>query len=117
MDTYFVKTDTQPKLPELLKFPSKNGAINIPEKIGEDYEMFGTLLLNDTLGKKVDAIIAEKPGGKEINFNLAILKKWLRGEGEQPATWRTLVQVLKDSKLNALAKEIEAVKSSRVPIV
>ena len=42
---------------------------------------------------------------------MAILKKWLRGEGEQPATWRTLVQVLKDSDLNSLAEEIEAVKS------
>ena len=115
MDTYFVKTETQPKLPELLKFPSKNGAINIPEKIGEDYETFGTFLLNDTRGEKVDAITAEKPGGKAINFTLAILKRWLRGEGVQPATWTTLVQVLKDSQLNALAEAIEAVKSSSAP--
>jgi len=100
-----------------LTFPSENGTINIPEKI-EDYEVFGTLLLNDKRGEKVDAIVAEKPGGKAINFNLAILKKWMRGEGKQPATWRTLVQVLKkNSQLIALAEVIEAVKSSRVPTV
>jgi len=86
--------------------------MNIPKKIGTNYETFGTLLLKDEQGKKIDAIVDDNTRAKEININLAILKKWLHGEGEQPATWRTLVQVLKDSDLNVLAEEIEAVKSS-----
>ena len=75
--------------------------------IGTNYETFGTLLLNDQQGEKIDSI-TEKAGAK--GTNLAILKRWLRGEGVQPATWRTLVQVLKDSELNTLAQEIEAAK-------
>ena len=42
--------------------------------------------------------------------NFTILTKWLHGEGEQPATWRTLIQVLKDSELRSLTHEIEAAK-------
>ena len=76
--------------------------------IGTNYETFGTLLLNDKQGEKVDAI-TEKAGAQ--GANLAILKKWLRGEGEQPVTWRTLAKVLKDSELNTLAQEIEAAKN------
>ena len=103
---YFVKhADTQPTLPELLKFHSKSGITNIPQMIGTNYETFGTLLLNDKQGEKIDGI-TEKADAK--GTNLAILKRWLRGEGEQPTTWRTLVQVLKDSELNTLAQEIEA---------
>ena len=86
--------------------------MNIPKKIGTNYETFGTLLLKDEQGEKIDAIVDDNTRAKEININLAILKKWLHGEGEQPATWRTLVLVLKDSDLCVLAEEIEAVKSS-----
>ena len=90
-------------------FPSRSGIINIPQTIGVNYITFGTLLLNDRQGEKIDAIVDDNSRAREIN--MAILKKWLRGEGKQPATWRTLVQVLKDSDLNSLAEEIEAVKS------
>ena len=97
-------TDTQPTLPELVK-------LKIPQMIGQDYETFGTVLLNDERGKMIDAIVeANSARAKEIN--MAILKKWLRGEGKQPVTWGTLVQVLKDSDLKSVAKEIEAAISS-----
>jgi len=95
-----------------VKFRTRSGTINIPKEIGEHYEIFGILLLNDEHGERVEAIIEEKARANCKEINLAILKKWLHGEGEQPATWRTLVQVLKDSDLSVLAEEIEAVKSS-----
>ena len=84
--------------------------LNIPQSIGPHYETFGLLLLNDEQGEKIDAIVEANARAKEIN--VAILKKWLRGEGEQPVTWGTLVQVLKDSNLKIVAKEIEAAISS-----
>ena len=75
--------------------------------IGTNSKVFGTLLLKDEQGQKIDAII-QKAGG--MGTNLTILQRWLHGEGEQPAIWRTLVQVQKDSELNNLAQEIEAAK-------
>ena len=75
--------------------------------IGTNYEVFGTLLLNDKWGVKIKTIRAE---AGVRGTNLAILRMWLQGEGEQPATWKTLIQVLKDSELGALAQEIEAAK-------
>lgn len=91
----------------MLKFPGRSGEINIPRTIGTNYLTFGILLLCDEDGTKVDAV-AEKHGA------LGILKSWVQGEGQQPVTWRTLVQVLKDSNFTALAEEIEDVKSSFV---
>ena len=56
--------------------------------------------------------IVEANSARAKEINMAILKKWLRGEGKQPVTWGTLVQVLKDSDLKSVAKEIEAAISS-----
>jgi len=97
-------------LPELLKFPGKNGTINIPQMIGTDLLALGILLLDDDDGRKVDAI-AEKCG------SLGILKSWVQGEGLQPVTWRTLVQVLRESNFTDLAGEIEGVKSSLTYVI
>jgi len=90
-----------------LVFPSKNGNINVPEKIGAKCQTFGILLLQDEFGEKVDAIVKEKDD--ITNINLEILKKWLQGEGKKPISWGTLTQILRESSLAALAEMIEAV--------
>ena len=43
-------------------------------------------------------------------INMEILQEWLAGRGKQPVTWATLVEILRDIELTALANEIEAVK-------
>lgn len=102
-----------PTLPTLLAFPGKTEKINIPERIGAKYKTFGTLLLQDDFGEKVDAIAEEKKSDV-TSINLAILEKWLRGEGQLPKTWSRLCKVLRDSRLTALAKDIETVMSISV---
>ena len=104
------ESDDKPTLPQLLKFPGKGGKINIPERIGTNYRLFGIFLLKDDNGAKVESITEEER--KVHDISLTILSKWLQGEGMQPPMWRTLIEVLKDSNLGVLAKEIEAVTES-----
>ena len=40
-------------------------------------------------------------------INTEILQEWLTGTGKQPVTWTTLVEVLHDVELSALAGEID----------
>ena len=49
----------RPSLPLLLEFPSNAGKVNIMECIGTNYELLGTLLLNDDTGAITAAIIEE----------------------------------------------------------
>ena len=105
-----LNTDNKPSLLEMLKFPGRNGEINVPQTIGTNYLTFGIFLLSDEDGTKVDAV-AEKHGA------LGILKSWVQGLGQQPVTWRTLVQVLRDSNFTTLAEEIEDVKSIFIHVV
>ena len=48
-------------------------------------------------------------------INTEILQEWLTGTGKQPVASTTLVEVLHDVELSALAGEIEAVKCSAAP--
>ena len=49
-------------------------------------------------------------------INTEILQEWLTGIGDQPVNWATLVKVLRDIELSALAGEIEAVKCPAEPV-
>ena len=102
----------KPTLPELLKFACTNGrVINIPVEIATKWVQFGTYLLDDRTGFRVK-IMARKHHYDAERINTEILQEWLTGRGKQPVTWATLVEVLRDIELSALATEIEAVKTS-----
>ena len=51
----------------------------------KNYEMLGTLLLNDNTGAKTAAIIEEcRENASRINRK--ILRQWIQGQGRQPVT-------------------------------
>jgi len=63
--------------------------------------------LDDRTGAKITAIEQKRLNNAE-QINIDILHEWLQGNGKKPVTWQTLVGVLNDTGLNALAKDIEA---------
>ena len=102
----------RPTLPQLLRFPVGNKTVNIIEEIGVKYDMLGPILLQDTTGAKVEAII-QQYHDRAKSINLDVLSKWLRGEGKQPVSWTTLAAVLDQCGLTELARDIRSVKSSK----
>ena len=79
----------------------------IPAKIiGVDSYKLGLLLLEDDYGNKTDAIVAAYRHDPEM-VAIKIFQKWINGDGKTPATWATLIQVLKDLKMNGLCRDIE----------
>lgn len=103
--------DDPPNLSALRNFTVNHGSIDIAEKIGTNYEHFGTLLLNDNDGTKVKNIEMSKHGDP-VHITVEILKQWRQGKGRRPVTWRTLVDCLRGTGLNVLADKIEHSLSS-----
>ena len=83
--------------------------MNLAQKIGTAYENFGILLLEDDGGDRTDAIIRELHERAE-DINKRIFRLWVKGGGLQPVSWSTLVGVLHNIGLNALATDIHQVK-------
>ena len=97
-----------PTLREFISFPMANGKVNLAQRINR-YDDFGILILEDDNGDRTDAIARELHYGAE-DINKRIFRLWVKGEGLQPVSWATLVSVLQDVGLKALARDIEQVK-------
>ena len=95
-----------PDLPTLRHFPVKNGFIDIAAKIGTDYELFGTFLLQDKDGNRVKSI-ERSERGDPLCITVEILRQWLQGNGKLPVNWHTLVQCLQDSNLNVISDSVK----------
>ena len=86
--------------------PTKYGeALRIVQRVGANYTMLGTLLLNDDTGAIIEAIVAHHQQPELITGS--ILSKWLQGGGREPVTWATFIAVLNEVGLTELAKDIE----------
>lgn len=94
---------------ELITFQGRRGKTDISEQIGNNYKRFGILLLDDPNGVRVNDI-ERKHHEEGRAINLEILQKWLEGSGKKPMTWKTLIDVLFEIGLTALANDIKAVK-------
>lgn len=67
--------------------------------------VFGTKLLKDKTGARVDGIRRARIGDP-VDATREIMHCWLRGEGV-PTTWDNLVKCMYHAGLNAIAKDVE----------
>ena len=94
---------------ECIRFRGRERRVNIPQEIGIQFYDFGKFLLDDVTGARIRSI-AYKHRDDAEQINMEVLRQWINGRGKHPVTWETLTEVLRDSELNTLAGEIEAVK-------
>ena len=55
--------------------------------------------------------LEEKYHHYPVKIVTAVYKMWISGTGRQPTTWQTLLDVLRDIKLDSIADDIEATQS------
>ena len=79
--------------------------MNIPQRIGVQWSVVGTLLLRDMDGSIVQAI-AREYRDNAFEINREVLARWVQGQGIADTTWQGLLGVLKEH-CPALAESIE----------
>ena len=75
------------------------------KKVGTEYLIFGTILLNDEDGSLLKTI-QDDCHYKCDRINCNILCDWVRGKG-RPVTWRVLIKTLRTCNLNEIADKIQ----------
>ena len=71
------------------------------------WKTVGDLLEFDDVGTRLLEVEENNRGNPEICCR-DMFQLWLMGGGKQPCSWHTLLEILKDCELDALAREIEA---------
>ena len=103
-------SDAKPSIKQLLVLETKSGKkIDLQTALAADWKKFGYFLEFDDNGQALDLIEKECGRSDPVACYQQMMRKWMRGSGEQPASWRTLVRLLKDFGEfgDALAKDIE----------
>ena len=105
VDTDLYHADKRPTIAQLQLLHISGRRIEIIKTIAPRWHHFGDQLNFDSDGRTLDVIKKghhddPKSGCKEM------FQWWLRGNGVQPVTWRTLAQLLEDSEYKRLADDI-----------
>ena len=100
-------TDQRPTLQQLMLLRSPSGKrVKIIQAIAAGWRHLGISLYFDETGRTLDRIAHEHPFDPEACCT-AMLREWLEGRGRQPATWATLIDLLKDADMTSLAQQLE----------
>ena len=106
--TIILTTDERPNMPDFSHLEGKKGIlIVISQQVGTYYSSLGHNLLIDHSGAVTRQIIERclLDGPRIVN---EIFYQWRQGQGREPVTWRTLIEVLRKIGLSDLATDIES---------
>ena len=78
----------------------------VVHQIALKWEDLGIQLNLDDDGTLINSI-SKNRGGDAAKCCLDVLKVWLQGRGEEPKTWRTLVDCLREIKAEEAIRSIE----------
>ena len=79
--------------------------MDLPLRVGDKFETFGVLLLDDETGDKM-ALMREEFMRDPENVTIEVLRKWLAGRGVE-VSWESLIATLRKSKLLLMADQIQ----------
>ena len=81
-------------MPQLLSFQGKTKCFNVAEEIGVQWQVVGTILLNDENGTIIPAI-AQQFSNNAQDINMEVLNRWIEGRGVD-CTWQALLGALRE---------------------
>ena len=67
----------------------------------------GVMLDFDASGAQLALIESQRGQNNPLGCCQAMMMHWLNGNGEQPATWGKLLEILNDSEKLTLARDLE----------
>ena len=98
-------SDAEPTLTELYQLKSVDGKVQVIKRVAPCWYDLGILFNFDKSGTQLEIIKAEYRN-EPVPCCRAMFQYWLKGNGRGPHSWRTLIELLEDSDLEVLAREV-----------
>ena len=107
-ENIFLAVKQAPRLAQLKLMRTKTGKkVEIIKALAPRWYEFGDYLDFDPIGEKLDQIKAEGLHEGPTVCCRNMFQHWLKGNGRQPATWETLIELLEDFEQPMLVKQIK----------
>lgn len=107
-DVVFPAVQQAPRLAHLKLMKTSTGEkVEVIKALAPNWHDFGDHLDFDFKGEKLDQIKAECLHEGPTVCCRNMFKHWLKGNGRQPATWETLIELLEDFELPMLVQQIK----------
>ena len=101
-------SDVEPTLSQLITLTTPSGdTINIKTILAAEWKDFGIQLDFDHDGSTVSLIDAQYGRDGPVACYREMMRRWVCGEGVQPASWRTLLTLLRECRYHNLASKIK----------
>ena len=98
---------SRPRLVQLKMMKTPDGTkIEIIKTVAPKWMDIGDLLDFDAKGDTMNNIAASKGRNEVESCCRCMFQHWLDGNGVQPVSWATLLEILKDCHFNTLATEV-----------
>lgn len=81
--------------------------IEVLKSVAPDWRIVGALLDFDAGGTQLALIESQSGQQNPLGCCQAMMVHWLAGNGQQPATWRKLIEILRDSEKDWLAEQLQ----------
>ena len=96
-----------PRLAQLRVMRTPDGKkIEIIKSVAAKWRDIGDLLDFDASGATLQQIQADEGQKGVESCSRSMFQHWLLGNGEQPASWATLLEILEDSRFVSLAADV-----------
>ena len=104
-----VELSSVPSLTLLTQMKTREGEkIEIINKVASKWKYIGVLLDFDKVGLTLQQIEADRGHEGVESCCRAMFQHWLEGNGVQPVSWATLLEILEDCLFTELAERIKA---------
>ena len=104
---------TSPRLAQLKVMKTPDGEkITIIKRVAPSWRDIGDLLDFDAKGDTITKIEADEGHKGVESCCRCMFQHWLEGNGVQPPSWATLLEILEDCHFNALAAQVKNILSA-----
>ena len=97
--------DEMPQLHQLQRLSRDNDVINVIKAVAPSWEKFALYLTMDS--NMID--IWKRDAYQVEDAAMKLFDHWLKGNGRQPISWKTLIQALHENDLSIIATKVEEI--------
>ena len=101
----------KPRLAALMKLKGNKEEVSVIKSVAPEWKQLGISMDFDETGEFLELVASNDTLKTPIDRCQKMFQHWLNGNGVEPMTWNTLIELLRDNSKANIAEKIEKILS------